>query len=102
MLVQTGVSLVTYDTAGFPRRHINVSPHMKVKDLFSSVDVGTTVFVGNSRQTPFCPDTPVGDTRSNVILALKKISSKDHDLICPYEEVDNRPHRRQQSMCTLG
>jgi hypothetical protein len=87
------MDVLTYDTNGTPFLHANVAPHMKVKDLFLSVDVGNVVFIGNqSSSRNICPETTLEHLKSNVVSVLRRIKSQGHDLI-ETEENGNTLHK---------
>jgi hypothetical protein len=76
------MDVLTYDANGTPSLHANVAPHMKVKDLFLSVDVGNVVFLGNQPSSwKICPETTLASLKSNVVCVLRRIKSQGHDLI---------------------
>jgi len=84
------MNVVVHDINGNKTKLHNISPQMKLADVFLYVENSTcpskVCFAGATH------DTPVGDLNSNTIVILKRINSFNHNLI-QTEESGNTLHR---------
>lgn len=84
------MNVVVHDTYGNKTKLTNISPQMKLADVFLCVEKSacpsTVCFAGATA------DTSVGNINTNTIVILKRINSFNHDLI-QTEESGNTLHR---------
>lgn len=97
-------AVVLNDLRGMPVQIDNASPHMKLKDLFLSVEKASgvcpdrdVVFVAGGRN--LCPNTTIGSAGSNHIGVLRRINSKGHELI-EHDPEESGSIRRSSSAST--